>query len=300
MRIKYHVFWVEDDNSWFDTTQEIFKDTLEEWGFVLVCERAKNLEEVKAAISSTGLKDYDLLLIDYTLKSTSSQQNNGDDVIKFIRSNDIYTDVLFYSSAVDNIHDSMLKNELEGVYTSDRNNIEYKFEKVVKTTIKKVQEVNAIRGLLMAETSDLDEIMLKIIKQALSSDTSGNIEKYIVEKIGETITDNIKRADSEDTTTLQKINDGRIFTSFHKAKLIQKICKLNQIDIKKFFENYNKDVLRTRNIFAHVKEGMKDGKKVLISTKTGEDETFNEERCVEIRKTLIKYREILENISTKL
>ena len=92
------------------------------------------------------------------------------------------------------------------------------------------------------------------------------------------------------------------FTSFHKAKAINKIYKLTQkkIGVKQFFFNYEKDVIKTRNIFAHVKEVEIDGKKVLVSTSTGGEENFNEDRCIEIRKDLIKYREILEDIKNQI
>jgi len=297
MRIGYKIFWVEDDDSWFETNRELFEDTLEEWGFKLEYSRAKSFEDVKQIIEQDGLQDFDLLLID--LKLNNNEEEYGNQVISLIRDKEVYTDIIFYSSAIDRIHEIMKSNELEGVYTSNRTNLETKFEKVVRTTIKKIQEVNTIRGLLMAETSDLDDMMLRIILTVLENG-NGVLEKYVEDKMTETVSNNQKRVNSKETTITDKVQDGRIFTSFHKAKVINKICSVKKLNVEKFFENYNKDVLKTRNVFAHVKEELRNGKKVLVSTSSGNEEIFNEERCIEIRKTLIKYREQLSQIENYL
>lgn len=295
MRIEYKILWVEDDKSWYNTTLELFEGILDDLGFKLKSKKCENIDEVKAEVALNKLKEYDLLLVDYTLKNSDS----GDKIIEFIRNiydEPILTDVLFYSSAIENVRDSMHNLGLEGVYTADRKDIETKFERVLNTTLKKIQEVNSIRGLIMAETSDLDELMLNIIENVFEHDIGDSVKKYSHEKIQETISDNNARANSSETSILEKIKDGRIFTSFHKAKVINKICSLKTMEVEKFFENYNKYVLGTRNNFAHVTESIEGGQKVLISHITGNKEVFNEKRCVEIRKTLIEYRNILEKI----
>lgn len=298
MRIEYNILWVEDEDSWYETTKELFSDTLEELGFKLVPKQCKTFEEVKEEIDKNCLKEYDLLLVDFTLKG----QDTGEKVIEFIRNikdKPILTDVLFYSSAVENVRNSMKELGLEGVYTADRKEVETKFEQVVNTSIKKIQEVNTMRGLIMAETSDLDEIMLEITEILLQSDVSTEIQEYIEEMIIQTISDISDIAKNTDINISQKISDNRIYTSTHKARAINKLYKSKQIGIKQFYESYNKEVLAPRNIFAHVKETTIDGEKVLQS-KTGRQEVFNEARCIEIRKSLIKYREILESIRKQL
>ncbi len=143
-------------------------------------------------------------------------------------------------------------------------------------------------------------ILLEIILKAFEDDKGRVLEKYAIEKMEETVSNNQKRFASEEKTIIEKIKDGRIFTSFHKAKVINKICSLNNLNIDKFFENYNNNVLKTRNIFAHVKEENRKGKSVLVSTLSGKEEVFDKERCIDIRKKLIEYRSILEYISSEI
>ncbi len=298
MRIEYNILWVEDEDSWYETTKELFSDTLEDLGFKLVPKQCKTFDEVKEEIDRNCLKEYDLLLVDFTLKGSDS----GERIIEFIRNikeKPILTDVLFYSSAVENVRTSMKELGLEGVYTADRKDVETKFEQVVNTSIKKIQEVNTMRGLIMAETSDLDEIMLEITEILLKSDISKEMQAYIEEKIIETISSISDIANDHEIDILKKTSDTRIFTSTHKASVVNKLHKMKGIGVSKFFDSYNKDILSPRNIFAHVKEETIGGEKVLQS-KTGKQEVFNEARCIEIRKSLIKYREILESIKTQL
>lgn len=298
MKIEYNILWVEDEDSWYNTTKELFSDTLEDLGFKLVPKQCKTFDEVKKEIDRNCLKEYDLLLVDFTLKGSES----GEKIIEFIRSfkdKPILTDVLFYSSAVENVRISMKELGLEGVFTSDRKDVETKFEQVVNTSIKKIQEVNNMRGLIMAETSDLDEIMLEITEILLKSEISQEIQSYIEEKIIETITSISTIAKNPEIEIFTKTSDTRIFTSIHKASVVNKLHKLKGIGVPQFFDLYNKEILSPRNIFAHVKETTIEGEKVLQS-KTGKKEVFNEARCIEIRKSLIRYRELLESIRIQL
>ncbi len=299
MRIEYRILWVEDDKSWYATTLELFTDILDDLGFKLHSKKCENIDEVRAEINLNRLKDYDMLLVDYTLRNSDS----GDKIIEFIRGiqdEPILTDVLFYSSAVENVRDSMHELGLEGVYTADRKDIEIKFEKVLNTTIKKIQEVNPMRGLIMAETSDLDDLMLNIVTRVLELDLVNQFDDYLLKEIKGTSNNVLKIIDSNDSTIFDKIKDARIFTTFHKAKGINKLHKERKIGIDKFFASYEKDIISVRNNFAHVKQSIENGEKVLISHSTGNKEVFNDKRCIEIRKKLIYYREVLEGVLFEL
>ncbi len=297
MRINYNLLWVEDNKGWYGTTKELFEDLMADLGFKLNCKNCKTLNDVNEEIQKNNLKPYDLLLVDFSLAGSP----DGDQIINLIRSNEenpILTDILFYSTDVQSVKDSMTEYGLEGVYTSHRNEVERKFELVVNTTIKKIQEVNSMRGLIMSETSDLDDLMLTIIEKLLSSEIKDTIENYIKEAIILTSEKNHANCINTDTEISKKIRDSRIFTTFHKAKCINKLFKERNIGIDKFFDGYNKYIITTRNIFAHVREHVNaEGDSVLISHATGDEEIFNEERCIDIRKKLISYRNILETIN---
>ncbi|XKW96617.1 hypothetical protein R8G64_14485 [Tenacibaculum maritimum] len=168
-----------------------------------------------------------------------------------------------------------------------------------------MQEVNPIRGLIMAETSDLDNLMLEIINKMLLTEHKETYESYIKSELESTINKNTKLAKDEDNSINNKISDSRIFTTFHKAKCINKLYKQtknseNPIGKEKFFSRYDENVISVRNNFAHVKEEIRGGEKVLISYSTGKEIIFNESECIKIRKSLIEFRKELEEINSKI
>lgn len=50
MKIDYNILWVEDEESWYKTTSELFQGTLEEEGFDLNTRRIENIEEINVLI----------------------------------------------------------------------------------------------------------------------------------------------------------------------------------------------------------------------------------------------------------
>ncbi len=296
MRIEYKILWVEDEKNWYEESKDLIGDYLEDLGFIIESKHCKTFEEVKSEHSLNQLKEYDLLLVDFSLAGSP----DGDEIIKFIRDqkeNPILTDVIFYSNDIESVRNSIKKYEFEGVYTSHRNDFITKAEQVIDTTIKKVQEVNTMRGLIMAETSDLDDLMRVIIQKLLKSDISEQIETYINELLSG-INSDLEKYQLKDIQS--KVEHSGYFNSLKKAKTINKLYKIKQIGIDKFAHKYDSKVISTQNLFAHVTESVKDGEKVLVSHITGKEEVFNEERCTEIRKDLIEFREILENINEQL
>jgi hypothetical protein len=63
---------------------------------------------------------------------------------------------------------------LDGVFCAHREEFLDKFEKLFNANIRKVEDVNNLRGLVMAETADLEEIKDEIIKLY---DKHNNIKK---------------------------------------------------------------------------------------------------------------------------
>jgi hypothetical protein len=290
MKINYQILWVEDDPSWYNTTLELLKNTLEEEGFELISERKSNIDEIRTMVANDGLQKYDMLLVDFTLKNSDS----GDEIIKYIRDNDVFTDILFYSSAIQNVTDSMHKYGLEGVYIADRKEIETKFEVVFKTTIKKIQEVNAIRGLIVGETSELDVeieklILILIKKQAKSEeDLKAIIKEKVFDKLENRVNSFWKKYDNFD-------NHFHKIDALIKWEILRDLLKplKTQQKIVDFLENnktYQTEVIAIRNQFAHAK-AEENGNKWLLKGQFGkEDFEFDEAKCIEIRKKLIAHR----------
>ncbi|MEC5395493.1 hypothetical protein [Bergeyella sp. RCAD1439] len=297
MKLNYYLLWVEDDNSWFDTTSELFKETILDYGFNPIIKRKISLEEVEEEINNTGLKKYDILLIDFNLKNSES----GDSIIDFLRDKDIYTDIVFYSSDKSLILESVGKHQFEGVYHSDRKELEDKFVKVFKTTIKKIEEINSMRGLIVGETSELDAIIEEHLSLYIQSPFIDNFDcdNFLNVEIFE----NFKKRLQKLEKAYKENGINAVYLSLEaikKWKLLRGILKCNQ-DSKKYIpefleisKKYNDEVIDIRNKFAHAQViTLESGKEVLKSQYGEQHYEFDEVKFKEIRDSLLKHREAL-------
>lgn len=307
MKINYSILWFEDNQSWFDSVVDSIKDYLRDNGFKEIIKREEKWGELDKLVENGDLdKLYDLIIIDYNLAG-----EKGDAIINKIRDNEFFTEIIFYSQDGEtSVREKVKELGADGVYCSARDNPEFddKVKKIINTTIKKVQDVNAMRGLIMAETSDLDKGMLDIIISFSEKNKtkSEHLANYIFEKaedfkktMGGKLEDIKKNRDH-----ISIVKQNLLFDSYKKAQAVQKIITLiNNTElsrINKFVENYNKEVIQVRNIFAHVQESIENSNRVLISEYTGKKEIFTEERCEEIRKSLIKHSKNIDLIKSHI
>ncbi len=311
MRIDYNVLWFENEKTWLNPTRKNLKNFLEDYGFKLQVTEEKddsNLGNIINDIKNNVL-DIDIIFMDYKL----AKEQKGDAFIKSIREKELFTEIIFYSMEPNIktiIEDSV--GSVEGIYYSTRNNFLDKVKTVIKHTIKKVQEVNSMRGLIMSAVSDLDEKMFSIIENAIkSTKVVGGVKigevisKYtftVCEEFLDTKNRNFAKYKSEnDYTSL--INDTLIFDLSKKSKVIQKVVKLlnnaDLIHLNKFCEDFNINIIQPRNAFGHVTSEIRDGKKVLVP-KRGSEIVFTDEKCIEIRKALINYTGHIELVNTTL
>ncbi len=311
MRIDYNVLWFENESTWLNPTKKNLFNFLDDYGFRLDVTEEKdntNLEKIIDDIKN-NIIDIDVIFMDYKL----AKEQKGDAFIKAIREKELFTEIVFYSMEP-NIKSIIEESvgSVEGIYYSTRTNFLDKVKTVIKHTIKKVQEVNSMRGLIMSAVSDLDEKMFSIIEDSIKSD------KVINEiKIGKTISDytfgiceeflNTKNENfnkyKEDKDCASLINDPLIFDLSKKSRVLQKIIKLlNNPDLThlgNFYQDFNKHIVQPRNAFGHVSPEIKDGKKVLVP-KRGSEIIFTDDKCIEIRKSLIEYSTHIELVSIKI
>lgn len=297
MKLNYYLLWVEDDNSWFDTTSEIFKETILDYGFNPIIDRKLNLNEVTKEVTKTGLKKYDILLIDFNLKDSAS----GESIIEFLRDKEIYTDIVFYSSDKSLILDSIRQYQFEGVYHSDRKEIEDKFTKVFKTTIKKIEEINAMRGLIVGETSQLDAIIEEHLSIYIQSPYIDNFDcdKFLRVELFENSSKRLQKLEEE----YKENGIEGVFKSLDaikKWKLLRSILKKN-LDSKNYIseflevnKNYNDDVIDIRNKFAHAQVIILESGKEVLESQIGDNHyEFDETEFKKIRESLLKHRNAL-------
>lgn len=309
MRIEYNILWFEDSGAWLKPTKKALADFLDDYGFRLttIDERdSSNVNELIWKIQNKHL-DVDLIFMDYKLAKGSQ----GNVIIESIRKVELFTEILFYSYQTDvkKVIEREIGSTVEGIYFAERDNFLDKAKTVIKHTIKKVQEVNNVRGLIMSATSEIDSMMKEIIfrfYETFPDEIKEIVTKGIFEEVGKQV--NSKKSNYEKFLRSKRIDkliaDNVMFDAMQKATATQLIInQLNHLEVLElkeqiFFNAYKNEVIKVRNDFAHVIEIFEDGKRKLKSKSS--EEFFTDERCVEIRKLLIKHLDTVQLIKSIL
>lgn len=298
MTLDYKILWFEDQEPWYEAILPDISDYLSDQGFTLIPKRLDNGTDIDK-IDEIG--EYDLILMDYRLLNET-----GDVVIEKLRNLEIYTNVVFYSQDGEKIlRDSIAAKGLDGVYCAHREQDEFmsKVNDIISITIKKVVDLNNVRGLVMAYTSELDLRMEEVIKEMITkvndeekANQKEKIKTKFIESLNQKLT-GIQKLDSiKDFEKLFEIID-----SSHKWRAIKRLSKkfeaLNEYG--EILEKYKEEVIDVRNILAHVRETIaQDGKKTFKSPLADQNEfEFNDAKAIEIRNNLRKHSETLQTIS---
>jgi hypothetical protein len=315
MKLKYKILWIEDEKSSIKIKAKNIRKYLEDdYGFeclesdITILDYEEFVEDYiddNELKSCSDIEKYDLLLVDFNL---GEEEHTGDKLIQIIRDNNIYSEILFYSSDLDSLIDKLNQHFIDGVFTSVRDELENKVKKLIKVTIKKVQDVNNLRGLIMAEVAELDRMKERIIIKASVKIPEKSIEKYTLKKVKESGNSNKNKAqrylDDLDSVTFESLFSFVGFIdSDKKAKATGEI--LNKLNITEpvtkddFIQPYIDNILGKRNKFAHIEECDGDDGQG-NSCKVIGDIPFTEEKCIEIRKEIKMYKDILKEIETKI
>lgn len=305
MRLKYKILWIENEKDWVDSIYDQIQEHLSDLGFELEKKLIAKEEE------SVNYDEYDLILMDLNL----AEQPNGAELIERIRNLNVFTDIVFYSSVeIDILREKGREKNLEGVYYSGRtpeNSFVRKVCQVIDSTIKKVQDLSNLRGLVMAEVSDLDSLMDEIIRkyfidqflldrfhQKITKKKEKSIKKILVnesEACEKTCTLNWRQFDINKLVDIidssQKVKAINILLEWQKDQGNELYTSPND---KVFVENYNSDIIEVRNKLAHCSSIVENGKEIL-KTRNG-DLIFDTDRITEIRKKIREYHELFLKI----
>jgi CheY-like chemotaxis protein len=331
MNLDYKILWFEDEPASFRAKQRLVKRIVESFGFNFPTPR----NEIDGAnIETINFGLYDLIISDLKLNNVE-----GTALLERIRDvKGIYTEVVFYSSIGETALRNELKNfEIDGVYCADRTNENFieKVGKVIETTIKKVQDVNNTRGLVIAETILLEKkiegILLSYFNEAekiLPAKKGELLGKIHSKKVSKHKTD-IEELEKVDFKDLKSLIDKDILTAANSFDAIHSILKeeikelgramsvkdlpkheKSQIEtkreeiilIKEELNSFRDEILKIRNTLAHVTEEIgEDGISFLNSVNTdGTVIKFDNEAYVKIRKDFVKHNLNLDKIISHL
>lgn len=314
MELDFNILWIENNIKWRDDSVEKIANCVLGLGFNPIIEVHDNGEFLYE--QTCDLVKYDLIFMDYNLddEENSIGFHTGDKIIKKIRDNKVYSNVIFYSTSTNDLPEKAKVNDIQNTFIFEREefrdeNINAIFE-VIEYILNKANSINIMRGIIMAELANFDNLILDIIKNTNLEQKWVKIFNLITKgrqryckKIINTHT-NLKEQKRELLLTCENIRtkfnideiknliadenqSSAIFPSSLRADFLKTILneKHIQLNIKNdFITNYNSEIIQKRNKLGHC---------IKI-------EECSEEDFLQLRKNILKHRKNLEEIKMLL
>lgn len=314
MQLDFNILWIENNKKWRDDSVKKIENFVLGLGFNPIIEVHDNGEFLYEQTSD--LAKHDLIFMDYNLddEENSIGFHTGDKIIKKIRENKVYSNVIFYSTSTNDLPEKAKVNDIQNTFIFEREdfrdeNIDAIFE-VIEYILNKANSINIMRGIIMAELASFDNLILNIINSVELDQKWEKIYSLITKghqrKCKEIINNCIEFHDKKDILKencelVRSKNDieqikseifdenksSATFNSAARANFLNTILKEKNVklDIKNdFIKNYNPEIIQKRNKLGHC-----------IKIEECSDEDF-----LQLRKNILKHRKNLEEIKVLL
>jgi len=296
MKLTYRVLWFDDNELFFDSLDiELLQKRVSDWGFLLDCKLVTSSEDF---MSEAPYSQYDLLVVDYRLEGIGE----GQDFIREVRDQQVFTEIIFYSSnGTDELWNKIREKKLEGVFVANRKSIEDRVISVGHQSLRKVLDLDNMRGIVMAEVGDLDQALMRLIRAALPHIETGKrselFEKFHTKTMEFQNTGARKlelfRENPSVDGLLELCDSSKLWQNFNRAK--KQVGALKIVTIG----NYEDEILGPRNHLAHGIASAEQNGDVRFSHRNN-DYIFNETVGTELRKKIIEYKGAFRAIEAAL
>lgn len=268
MRSKYNILWLDDEfskrNSSINTTVQRVKEYMERKGFECCVEQFKTFEDAMIFLNTD--KKVDLFISDYNI---GGDNKTGLDFLKFVRNKYRKEMMLYSNNNIEEIKSYVIEKLSNGDIPL---NFFSKFtfqsavlpdvlfrtiQDVINDTLIRWEELNALRGLFLAEISQREEILKRFIitkngdisyisqiSTNLSSHTNCSDRRHrrsIKQKTKDEIADLIVQLRNSN------LNDNNSYLSFYNMSLM--LCDYGTPQYGDWEE-----IRSLRNGFAHISE----------------------------------------------
>ena len=299
MRINYNILWLDDDKTFLDNGREDdIKEYLQNKGFNPHIQHYYSVNDAEK--NRENYDSYDLILSDFNLDPTKT----GAFFINLIRRKNIITEILLYSA--NDIDTNKIINDygyLNRVTICAIRDFDETITKLIDITIRKTQDISSLRGLIMSETTTIDNYIEKIILEISNISEFKNIVLNCkIDKTG-TIRENLvkkfKLIDSKKYGQVYK--DDMLFSAKPKYDLLCDIInKISENDEKlqeilKRISNYD-EIIKIRNEFGHCEQIVRQDGTEDLKVKKDIEKEYDEQECINLRKSIREYNLVLEEL----
>ncbi len=308
MSLQYNILWVDDKKDNYQTL-EIDKELIQYLTDMFFEPHIYMYESVEEAEQYMNERKYDVIFSDFNI----SENKNGKDFITDIRNKNINTEILFYTAQknsleIDFDRISFLRLKSDTAYDE----LKKKMISVIDLTIEKLSELINLRGLVMSEVSELDNMMEKLIVDYFLIENDAErikrrklFDDNVLQHIENKTKDKLKSINCGTKSCQLKLKNKDInkiiqsidFDSSYKAYTIDFIMKELSYSFNQgeFNDMYISEINQKRNDLAHSYSEIENGEEILVTKKHG-NVKFTKDKIADIRRDIKKYHSIFNEL----
>jgi hypothetical protein len=288
VNLNYTILWYDDDRDFFESLdKEPIEEKIASWGFR---PRIVPVHDTNELQQHAPFDQFDMLVVDFKLGG----DEHGDQFIRGVRDQSIYAEIIFYStSASSELWQAIHEKQLEGVFVTNKAGIHQKLLRVAEQSVRKVLDLENMRGIVMSEVGDLDELLESIFTLAMQGITEEQ-QKLVFNGFVEKSREPDSRFEEalkafEEAPSIEKLlqlcdsSDKRV-QNFNRVRRHHPLLKE-----KDFSDEYQKEILKPRNFLAHGVPLKKEDGSFLFRHR-GKEYSFNDDISHALRKRILEYR----------
>jgi CheY-like chemotaxis protein len=290
MRLEYSLLWIDDQMAAVQDHITAIQEHIESQGFIANIEPVRMPTE-NAINQALSQNHWNIIVLDFNLGNTDFLK--GHSLLKKIREEGNYTEVVLYSQ--DSVNIDKLSPLCEGLFINRGRGADLieKIKKVIDLTLKKVMDLNVMRGIVLSSVAENDHLMNEII---YSYFTEGK-EEYIKDKItkkhkehGDTSKKELEFL-MEDPLFMPNCLTSNFIDSETRRNILLHLCKTINIDeLKKALKTYE-NVLSERNLLAHGR--ISDDRTYIFTKHDSKERKFYLKDALKLRIALMDFDRII-------
>ncbi len=304
MKLDFNILWIEDQPADVRQSVRTLRRLLRDLGFVLDVQWINGFDQVTDTLKIGIGNDVDLILVDYDLGNSGG---NGGDAALAIRDVFKHREMVFYSGkSPADLRKVALENRIDGVYFAHRPTFTDDVFGVIKNMLRKIVDLSHMRGIIMAETSELDYLLELSLQSAFDRlDEKGKAELHAkaIQLIRDRAEKHMKTVASHESpeTFPSLLGQSLLMTNDDKLRALIRHLK-SATDIEGHARHrqaaieYKDNFQSTRNIMAHGYVIATNGRKVF----KGRDREIDEEQMRIWRQELIEHKEKFTAVAAAL
>ncbi|AFY21381.1 hypothetical protein [Pseudomonas sp. UW4] len=303
MHLEYRILWFEDQIANIKPYQDNIRNAISRLGFNPKIETREVVTGAGDPLADLPLsRDVDLVMMDWKL-------GGGFDGAKLAKRLKVYyrdTDMVFYSSeSAATLRRLIFDQDIDGVFCFHRTNLSDRTIGLVQSQLRKMLDLNHMRGIVMAATSDLDQAMIECLEKIqplISAEDKDAFVKGIGTKISESLRSKANEIDRlMERGRLDKLLKEPSFGAALRLSILQdeiaKIAdRISEVHLLERLALYRDEVIGPRNDFAHRRAVLANDQLVL----EGRTQPFTQESMIALRLKLLSHFDNLSGLISLL